>query len=334
MSKLRAAVIGTGYLGRFHAQKYAALPDSELVAIVDTDAERAASVAAELGCEALTDHRQLAGRVDVVSVVVPTRLHHAVTMDMLDLDIHVLVEKPITATLEEARQLVDTATARNLRLQVGHLERFNPAVQALSDRIDVPLFIESHRLAPFNPRGADVSVVLDLMIHDIDIILTLVNQPLSRIDANGVPVISNDIDIANARLQFENGCVANVTASRVSQKSERKMRLFQQSGYIALDFQARSLDIRRTGDGEQHPGIPDIESEQVSFDAGDALLAEIEAFLVSVRQGTRPIVSGEDGLQALQTAMEIGRLLHCNPMLDRIKSNRAGSGRQSWRRNT
>ncbi|MCK8516391.1 Gfo/Idh/MocA family oxidoreductase [Methylonatrum kenyense] len=321
MSKLRAAVIGAGYLGRFHAQKYAALPESDLVAVVDRDGERAASVATELGCEALTDHRNLVGRVDVVSVVVPTRLHHAVALDMLRAGIHVLVEKPITATLDEARQLVDTAAERDLRLQVGHLERFNPAVQALSDRIETPLFIESHRLAPFNPRGADVSVVLDLMIHDIDIILTLVGQPVQRIDANGVPVISNDIDIANARLQFENGCVANVTASRVSQKSERKMRLFQQSGYIALDFQARSLDIRRTGDGEQHPGIPNIESEQVSFEAGDALLTEIEAFLDSVQQGSRPIVSGEDGLQALQTAMEIGRLLRSNPMLDRIMAS-------------
>ncbi len=318
MSTLRTAVIGAGYLGRFHAQKYAALPGAELVAVVDADAERAAAVAGEVGCEALTDHRDLIGRVDAVSVVVPTRLHHEVAMAMLQAGIHVLVEKPITATLPEAQALVDTATAKNLRLQVGHLERFNPAVQDLSKRIDGPLFIESHRLAPFNPRGADVSVVLDLMIHDIDIILTLVGQPLSRIDANGVPVISDDIDIANARLQFENGCVANVTASRVSQKSERKMRLFQPSAYIALDFQARSLDIRRKGGGEQHPGISDILSEQVTFDTGDALLSEIEAFLISVREGSRPIVSGDDGLQALATAMEIGRLLRSNPLLNRM----------------
>ncbi len=314
MKPLRAAVIGTGYLGRFHAQKYAALPEAELVAVVDSNPERAKAVAEEVGCRALTDYRELAGQVDVASIVVPTQLHHQVATDLLLQNTHVLVEKPITVTLDEADSLVRLAAERDLRLQVGHLERFNPAVQAMVDMVVTPMFIESHRLAPYNPRGADVSVVLDLMIHDIDIILNLVGQPLTRIDANGVAVISNDIDIANARLQFGNGCVANVTASRVSQKSERKMRLFQPSGYIALDFQSRSLDIRRTGSGEQAPGIPEIISEQREFEGGDAILSEIRAFLRSVHTGSRPIVSGEDGRQALATAIEITRQLKANPL--------------------
>lgn len=314
MTTLRTAVIGTGYLGRFHAEKYAALPSSTLVAVVDEDIERARQAADRLGCEALTDYRELFGRVDAVSIVVPTRLHHQVAMDLLDKGIHVLVEKPITVTVDEAQELVELAQARELRLQVGHLERFNPAVQALSDLVSEPMFIESHRLAPFNPRGADVSVVLDLMIHDIDIILNLVGRPVSRIDANGVRVISSDIDIANARIQFDNGCVANVTASRVSLKSERMMRLFQSNAYIALDFQNRSLEVRCKGDGELHPGIANIESEKLAFENGDALMSEISAFLDSVRNGTRPIVNGEDGLRALTTAIEIGRQFSQHPL--------------------
>ncbi|MEX0873005.1 MAG: Gfo/Idh/MocA family oxidoreductase [Aquisalimonadaceae bacterium] len=314
MKTLRTAVIGTGYLGRFHAEKYATLAGSTLVAVVDESQDRAQETASKLGCEALTDYRRLFGRVDAVSIVVPTRLHHQVALDLLNNGIHVLVEKPITVTTDEAQELVDLAGVHGLRLQVGHLERFNPAVQAMSDMVSEPMFIESHRLAPFNPRGADVSVVLDLMIHDIDIILNLVGRPVSRIDANGVRVISSDIDIANARIQFDNGCVANVTASRVSLKSERKMRLFQPNAYIALDFQHRSLDVRRKGQGELHPGIPNIESEKMEFDTGDALMSEITAFLDSVRNGSRPVVSGEDGLRALTTAIEIGRQFNQNPL--------------------
>ena len=314
MTPLRTAVIGSGYLGRFHAQKYAALPDSELVAVVDTDQDRARAVARELGCEALHDYRQLPGRVDAVSIVVPTRLHHQVAATMLRNGVHALVEKPVTVSVEEADELIDLASSGGLRLQVGHLERFNPAVQGLVGLVTTPMFIESHRLAPFNPRGADVSVVLDLMIHDIDIILNLVRQPLSRIDANGVPVISSDIDIANARLQFANGGVANVTASRVSLKSERKMRLFQRSAYIALDFQERTLDVRRTTDTLEPGGIPEIRSDRQTFPGGDAIMSEIAAFLACIRDGSRPVVSGEDGRQALATAIEITRQLNEHPL--------------------
>ncbi len=305
MHKLRTAVIGTGYLGRFHAQKYAALPGSELVAVCDTSADAACKVASELGTEGLTDYRQLAGRVDAVSIVVPTQQHYTVAKWFLENGIHVLLEKPITVTVEEARELVALAGQHEKTFQIGHLERFNPAILALDDVITEPQFIESHRLAPFNPRGADVNVVLDLMIHDIDIILDMVRSPVRQIDASGVAVLSSDIDIANVRIQFESGCVANVTASRASVKMERKMRLFQHDSYIAIDFQNKQLEIYRKGEGEQHPGVPAIESKQQTFEQGDALMSEISSFLDAVRNDKPPVVSGEDGLRALETALAI-----------------------------
>ncbi len=305
MHKLRTAVIGTGYLGRFHAQKYAALEECQLVAICDAAADTARAVASELGTEGITDYRQLAGRVDAVSIVVPTQQHHAVAKWFLENGIHVLVEKPMTTTVAEGRDLLSAARRHERVLQIGHLERFNPAILALENIITEPRFIESHRLAPFNPRGADVNVVLDLMIHDIDIILDMVRSPVQQIDANGVSVLSSDIDIANVRIRFDSGCVANVTASRASVKTERKMRLFQHDSYIAIDFHNKQLDIYRKGDGEQHPGIPAIESERRTFDQGDALLSEIRSFVDAVRNGKPPVVSGEDGLRALEAALAI-----------------------------
>jgi len=308
-------VIGVGYLGRFHAQKYHALDDADLVGVVDIDAERAKAVAEEVGTEAYTDYRELLGRADAVSVVVPTRFHYAVAAEFLRQGTHVLLEKPITTTLDEADELIRLAAERGLHLQIGHLERFNAAVRELADLVGTPMFIESQRVASFNPRGADVSVVLDLMIHDIDIILKLVNRPVSRIDANGVPVITSDIDIANARIQFDNGCVANVTASRVSLKAERKMRLFQRNSYIALDFQKRSLEIRsRLNTHRDAPAMQDIHSEQRAFEDGDALRAEITDFIGCIREGREPLVTGADGRLALATAIEITRQLRGNPL--------------------
>lgn len=312
MSKIKTAVIGVGYLGKFHAQKYAALPDSELLAVCDANTENAQNIANELGVEALTDYHDLIGRADAVSIVVPTQKHYEVAKTCLQNGIHVLLEKPITVTVAEAQELVAIADQNKLILQVGHLERFNPAILALEEAIKEPLFIESHRIAPFNPRGADVSVILDLMIHDIDIILDIVGQPVKHIEAKGVAVLSNDIDIANVRLEFENGCVANVTASRAGLKSERKMRLFQSDAYIAIDFQNKKLGIHRKGDGEMFPGVANIESHEQTFEQGDALLAETEAFLKSIKTGTPPVVSGADGKRALETAMEITRLLNVN----------------------
>ena len=309
MTELTTAVIGVGYLGKFHADKYAQLSGSKLLAVVDTEAERARAVADRLGVKAYTDYRELFGHVEAVSIVVPTSLHFEIAAAFLQRGTHVLVEKPITTTVEQAQQLIMLAQAKRLILQVGHLERFNTAILDLDRILKQPMFIESHRLAPFKPRGTDVSVILDLMIHDIDIILHIVNSPLKRIDASGATVLSDAVDIANARLMFESGCVANVTASRVSMKSERKMRVFQPDAYISVDFQDRVLTLARKGDKEMFPGIPAIETEKYDYQEGDALKTEIELFLSAIREGTHPVVSGEDGKQALQAAIQITDLL-------------------------
>lgn len=309
MKKIRTAVIGVGYLGKFHAQKYAQLESSELVAVCDANLEIAQSIAAEHDVPAFIDYHELIGKVDAVSIVVPTQKHFEVAKVFLENNIHVLLEKPITSTVEEAQQLVDIAGQNGLVFQIGHLERFNPAVLALEDELNQPLFIESNRIAPFNPRGADVNVVLDLMIHDIDIILDFANSPVKHIDADGVAVISKGIDIANARITFENGCVANVTASRVSMKSERIMRIFQHDAYISIDFQNKKLAIHQKGEGEMYPGISEIISREQTVEQGDALLSEIKAFLNSISSNSPPIVSGQAGLLALQTAIKISELL-------------------------
>lgn len=307
--KLRTAVIGVGYLGRFHAQKYRELPDSELVAVVDNSPEAAQKVADELGVPAVADYRDLIGRVDAVSIVVPTPLHFSVAETLLEAGIHVLVEKPITETIEQAQRLIDLARLKNCVLQVGHLERFNPAVQAAAQVISTPRFIESHRLAPFKQRGTDVSVVLDLMIHDIDLIQELVGRPIASIDAVGAQVFSQDIDIANARIRFEGGCVVNTTASRVSLKQERKLRIFQDDAYLSVDLQQKILTVVRKKEAGPVESPAQVAIDEQSFEQGDALRSEIEAFLHSVLTGAAPVVSGEDGLRALATAIKITELL-------------------------
>jgi predicted dehydrogenase len=306
MKSLKCAVIGTGYLGKFHAQKYAALNGCELVAVVDSNPAAAQAVADNTNTRGLTDYRELLGQVDAVSIVVPTSLHFQVARDFIDAGAHVLVEKPVTVTVEEADELIRLAAERDVRLMVGHLERFNAAILGLDLIHEKPLFIESHRLAPFNPRANDVSVVLDLMIHDIDIILDIVDSEVERIDAKGV---TNDTDIANARLTFKNGCVANVTASRASLKVERKMRMFMPNCYISVDFQNRVLAQYRKGEREMFPGVPEIASEESVFENGDALLEEIRHFVACIREGREPLVSGLAGRRALATAIEITRLL-------------------------
>ncbi len=302
---LSTAVVGTGYLGRFHAQKYAALPDCELVAVVDPNEETAREHAEANGARAVSDYRELLGQVDAVSIAAPTSLHYAIARDFLLHGAHVLVEKPITVTVAEAEELVALARSNGLVLQVGHLERFNPALRAADEILAQPQFIESHRLAPFNPRGTDVDVVLDLMIHDIDIILDIVDSPVARADASGAQVLTGATDIANARLEFDNGCVANVTASRVSAKTERRMRFFQSDCYLAVDFHQRHLTVHRKGEGEMYPGIPELVSEERSFEASDAILAEVESFIGCIRTGAAPLVSGEDGCRALAAAIDI-----------------------------
>jgi len=302
---LRTAVIGVGYLGRFHAQKYAQIPGSKLVAVVDANADACGKVAAELCVKAVADYRELFGAVDAVSLAVPTPLHHAIGCELLGNGIDVLIEKPIATTVAEARELVGLAKAHGRVLQVGHLERFNPAVLAAAARLRTPRFVESHRLAPFKQRGTDVSVVLDLMIHDIDLIQELVGTPIESIDAVGASVFSGEIDIVNARLRFQGGCVANTTASRISLKQERKIRIFQDDAYLSVDMQQKILTVIRKKDAAPVESPAQVSIEEESFDQGDALLAEIEAFLQAVRTRGTPVVSGEDGLRALETAMRI-----------------------------
>jgi len=302
---MRTAVIGVGYLGRFHAQKYASLPDSTLVGVADPSAQARDSVAAELGVRAYADYRQLLGAVDAVSIVTPTPLHYETAKAFLEAGAHVLVEKPMTATLHEAESLVALARRAERVLQVGHLERFNAAVQAVQPALKVPRFIESARLAPFKQRGTDVNVVLDLMIHDIDLILSIVRSPVVSVDAIGSSVFSSEIDIANARLRFANGCVANATASRVSLKTERKLRLFQDDAYVSIDLQQKILTLIRKADGVGADGMPQVAIEENNFEQGDALKDEISAFLHSAATGGDAQVSGEDGLLALRTAVSI-----------------------------
>jgi predicted dehydrogenase len=307
--KLRTAVVGVGYLGRFHAQKYAQIADSQLVAVVDANTEASQRVAAELQVEACTDISQILDRVDAISIAVPTPLHFPIGRAALERGVHVLMEKPIATTVAEARELVGLAQKNQCVLQVGHLERFNPAVVAAANRLETPRFVESHRLAPFKQRGTDVSVVLDLMIHDIDLIQELVGQPIENIDAVGATVFSGETDIVNARIRFRGGCVANTTASRISLKQERKIRIFQDDAYLSIDMQQKILTVIRKKDAAPVESPAQVSIEEESFDQGDALLAEIEAFLRAIREGTRPVVSGEDGLRALETAMNITRLI-------------------------
>jgi predicted dehydrogenase len=304
MQKIRAAVIGVGYLGRFHAQKYAVAAGCELRAVVDTRPEAREAVARELNCQALASHQSLLGEVDAVSIATITPAHYAIAADFLRHGAHVLVEKPITETVAQARELIDLALANKRLLQVGHLERFNPAVMAAEPHLRAPRFIECQRLAPFKQRGTDVNVVLDLMIHDIDIIESIVHSDIESIDAVGSPVFSDEIDIANARLRFVNGCVANTTASRVSLKTERKLRVFNADAYVSIDLQQRILTVVRKRVGAAGDALP-VQIEEQSFDQGDALRAEIESFLNCIREGCQPVVTGEDGLRALQTAVRI-----------------------------
>jgi len=312
MDKIRAAVIGVGYLGRFHAQKYAQLPVCELVAVVDGREEVRKAVAGEVGTQAIADYRGLLGKVDAVSVVTPTPAHFEIADAFLAAGAHVLVEKPITETPEQARALIAQAAKSKRILAVGHLERFNSAVLAAEPHITSPRFMECTRLAPYKERGTDVNVVLDLMIHDIDLVQSLANSEIESIDAIGTPVFSGEIDIANARIRFANGCVANTTASRVSLKTERKLRIFEDAAYISLDLQQKILTLIRKREGEPQPGQLPVIIEEANLEQGDALKSEIESFLDCIRNNKRPLVSGEDGLRALATAIRISEQVHAN----------------------
>jgi len=304
---IKVGVIGVGYLGKFHAEKYAASPRAELVAVADIDGARAAEIGAAVGAEAATDYRTLLGRVQCVSIAVPTRLHYQVARDFIEAGVDVLVEKPLTAEIAEARRLVEAAELNRVILQVGHLERFNPAIRRLEGVVKNPRFVECHRLAPFIERGTDVNVVLDLMIHDIDVIASLVRSPVERVEAVGVPVLTDKPDIANARIKFANGCIANVTASRVSLKRERKVRFFQADAYISIDYDQRRAQIFY----KPPPGAGwlDIRSEIIEIKDGDALADEIDSFLDCVIARKAPLVGGAEALSALEIASMISRQL-------------------------
>jgi predicted dehydrogenase len=315
---IRAAVVGAGNFGARHAEKYAALPEAELVAVVDRDAVRAAEIAGKYGALALTDHRDLPADIEAVSVAAPTVAHHAVGMDLLARGVHILIEKPIAERIDLGEALADLAEAKGLVLQVGHIERHSPVFEALAARVTTPLFIESNRISPFTGRSTDVNVVLDLMIHDIDLIASLVGRRITSIEAVGAPVLTQQEDIANARLRFEGGCVANITASRISQKVERKMRVFQPDAYVVADLVARKVNVI------QKSGAAFSAAEE-EFPQGDNLKAEIASFLRAVATGGRPLVSGRDGVEALRTALAIAESLRAHrAQVEQVLAARAG----------
>jgi len=300
---IKVGVVGIGHLGNYHLQKYRMLPGSVITGVADVIEERALKAAEEYGCASCKDYRDLIGRVDAVSIAVPTRHHHAVAREFLGAGVDVLLEKPIAATLEEADDLVRIAAEKDLIFQIGFVERFNPAIVALGKVIGDPLFIETHRLHPFFNRGTDVDVILDLMIHDLDIILNFVKVPVENVEAVGVSVLSEEVDIANARVTFQNGCVANITASRVTDKNMQKIRFFGFEGYHSIDYGKRELvslgTTHRVG-GKIELGVNDVDVKKQ-----DPLEEEIRAFIHSVVTRTPPLVSGKEGRESLRLALRI-----------------------------
>jgi len=326
MEKVRIGVAGTGHLGNLHTKMLAQISNVDLVGVFDEESEKAQKVASEHGTKAYASLEEMLRDVQAVSIATTTTTHYNVACQALERGLHTFIEKPITETIDQAKKLVALAEKKNASIQVGHIERFNPAILALEKYKIRPLFIESHRLAQFNPRGSDVAVVLDLMIHDIDLILSLVKSRVVRVDANGVSVVSGSEDIANARLQFENGCVANVTASRISQNTMRKMRLFQNDAYISIDFSQGLSEVFRLVD-EGDPNVKPtmmlgkidqgsrkriIVYERPEVKEVNALKYELELFAKSIQDGTEPPVTGRDGLQALEVAQEILKMIAAN----------------------
>ncbi len=306
MSGVRVGVIGVGHLGRVHARIYGELEEAELVGVADRDADRAARIAAEFECAVYPSSEALLADVEAVSIAVPTPWHCREGVSALERGIHVLMEKPIARTLEEADRLVGAAKRRGLTLQVGHVERFSGAVQAAFRIAHNPRFLECHRLAGFSTRGSDVAVVLDLMIHDIDIVLHLVGDEVVRVDAVGVPVVSGNVDIANARIEFRNGAIANLTASRVSREKMRKIRFFQANTYVSIDCLESRTDVyRRSAGATADAGLASIEHERLGVESQEPLREEIQSFITCVKTNTQPTVSGEVGRSALAIALQV-----------------------------
>ncbi len=319
MKKIKVGVVGVGYLGKEHARIYCELPQTQLMGVADIDRRRCRQIANQCNTDDYSDYRDLFGKVSAVSIAVPTHLHYQVARDFLRQGIHLLLEKPITQTVKEADKLVQLASKRNLILQVGHIERYNAAFRQLETLVKAPRFIESHRLAPYQPRGTEVGVVLDLMIHDLDVVLHLVKSPIKRIEALGIAVLSKHEDIANARLLFQNGCVANVSASRLSQERMRKIRIFQVDSYISLDCLTQEVDLcRKKGKA--------IVRERISPEKMEPLRSEIEDFIDCVAKGRRPSVSGEEGKRALEVALEIEKQIQKSKILPHPTLSPRGRG--------
>lgn len=325
---MKTGVIGVGHLGKVHARLWKQVHGAEFVGVFDMNTAAARELADELGVTAFESIEVLLRETDGVSIVTPTSTHHAVAMQALSMGKHVLIEKPITTTIEEANELIALAKKNDLRIQVGHIERFNPALLAVEPFIKQPRFFESHRLAQFKPRGTDVAVVLDLMIHDIDVILSLVGAPVTSVDASGISVVSDEIDIANARIKFEGGAVANVTASRISQNPMRKLRIFEQDAYVSVDFASKQAEVFRlvspeiaTGSSSLLFNLGEIDRAEkklnIVYERPDVkdvnpLLVELQEFCRVATTAARPIVSGEDGAAALEVADRILRSIREN----------------------
>ncbi len=303
MHTVRVGVVGVGALGQHHARVYASLPGAELAGVADTAPGRAAQIAANLGTDAYTGYADLFGKVDAVSIATPTTTHAPIGEEFLKRGVHVLVEKPVAHTLEDADRLIAAAAANGRVLQVGHLERFNPAVQRLREIVHRPRFFEAHRMGLFSPRSLDIDVILDLMIHDLDIICLLVPSPVTSVHAVGIAILTNRIDIANARLHFEDGCVANVTASRVSMEKVRKLRLFQKREYLSLDYTRQDIALFRLD--HKAPGMPEIVSRKLTPEKQEPLKLELESFLQAVRAEGPVECTGAEGRKALGLALEV-----------------------------
>jgi predicted dehydrogenase len=307
---IRVAVVGVGHFGREHARIYASIPEARLEALCDID-ERARTVSERLNVPLVSDFRELIGKVDAVSLAVPTVEHHRIACELLGAGIAVLVEKPICRTLEQAGEMIAVASRTGAVLQVGHLERFNPAVVAAGKIATTPRFFEGHRLSVFTPRSLDIDVVMDLMIHDIDVVLSLVGGEVAEIRAAGVAVITPHTDIANARIEFKNGCVANLTASRISAERIRKLRFFQPAEYVSIDYGAQEAAMISVKPGGPS-GAPQFTSQLLPVQREEPLAAEIAAFLHSVASGTTPVVSGAEGRNALALALSVNEQIRIN----------------------
>ncbi len=305
MDKIKIGVVGVGYFGQFHAEKYAHINDVELVGVVDVDISRARDIAKRYQTQSLFHHADLFNKVQAVSIAVPTPFHYPLTKDFFLRGVDVLLEKPISSTLEEADELIGLARSKGLIFQVGHLERFNGALSGLKERVRNPRFIESHRLGPFSGRGAEVDVVLDLMVHDIDIILSLVNSEVKELQAVGIPFITRYPDIANARIEFENGCTASLTASRISEEKIRKTRIYQSEGIFSIDYLSQKLSFSKKGGSLGKEKIPEMVMEEIPVKKTDLLENEIHSFLQSVRDRKEARVSGLDGKRVLGVALQI-----------------------------